>query len=83
MPVMDGFAATRRIRDIEKERGYREPAQTAVIVALTGLASERDEKEAFGAGVDVFMTKPVQFGELSKLVRRCENGTFQRKTSPV
>jgi CheY-like chemotaxis protein len=83
MPVMDGFAATRRIRDIEKERGYREPAQTAVIVALTGLASERDEKEAFGAGVDVFMTKPVQFSELSKLVRRCEDGTFQRKTSPV
>jgi CheY-like chemotaxis protein len=83
MPVMDGFAATRRIRDIEKERGYREPAQTAVIVALTGLASEKDEKEAFGAGVDIFMTKPVQFGELSKLVKRCENGTFQRKISPV
>ncbi|KAF2868757.1 hypothetical protein BDV95DRAFT_122460 [Massariosphaeria phaeospora] len=74
MPIMNGFEATRRIRRLEAERNRPKGAETAVIVALTGLASARDEDDAFKAGVDMFITKPVKFGELSSLLQRCQEG---------
>jgi CheY-like chemotaxis protein len=71
MPVMDGLEATRKIRALEKERQKRlrdaAPAP-ALIVALTGLASSRDQANAFASGVDLFMTKPVKFKEIGKLL---------------
>ncbi|CEJ62180.1 hypothetical protein PMG11_10688 [Penicillium brasilianum] len=65
MPVMDGFEATRAIRAIEKEREGCVPAK---IIALTGLSSLRDESRALESGVDVFLTKPVSFKEVSRLL---------------
>jgi len=44
----------------------------AYIVALTGLASHRDEDEALAAGVDQYITKPVQFGKLTMLLKEQE-----------
>ncbi|KAL4781804.1 hypothetical protein BJX76DRAFT_369575 [Aspergillus varians] len=67
MPVMDGFEATRAIRAIEKERGS-EFSTRAIIIALTGLSSSRDESEALASGIDLFLTKPVSFKEVSKLL---------------
>jgi CheY-like chemotaxis protein len=61
---MDGFEATRRIRHMEAENSLT-PAH---IVALTGLASDRDEDEAYDAGVDKFITKPVQFDKLKHVL---------------
>jgi CheY-like chemotaxis protein len=74
---MDGFTATREIRRIEHERCSAQSSSnpiTAYIIALTGLASDRDEDEAFAAGVDRFVTKPVQFDKLSKLLKQQEAG---------
>lgn len=65
MPIMDGFEATRSIRAIEKERDGCVPA---TIIALTGLSSSRDESEALASGVDLFLTKPVSFKDVSRLV---------------
>ncbi|RDW86235.1 putative sensor histidine kinase/response regulator [Aspergillus mulundensis] len=67
MPVMNGFEATRAIRAIEKERGT-EVSTPATIIALTGLSSSRDESEALSSGIDLFLTKPVSFKEVSKLL---------------
>jgi CheY-like chemotaxis protein len=78
MPVLDGFEATRQIRQIELERRgttYAEskPAPTpALIIALTGLASSRDQSEAFTSGVDLFLTKPVAFKEVGKMLDNWE-----------
>jgi CheY-like chemotaxis protein len=73
---MNGFTATREIRSIEHERCSAQlsfdPMTPAYIVALTGLASERDENEALAAGVDKFVTKPVQFNQLSRLLKQRE-----------
>jgi CheY-like chemotaxis protein len=74
MPVLDGFGATRQIRQIEHER--QEKARTAglpiptpaLIIALTGLASSRDQSEAFTSGIDLFLTKPVAFKEVGKML---------------
>ena len=76
MPVMNGFEATRLIREVEEEtvlrKGSEETFTPALIIALTGLASGRDQTEAFTSGVDVFMTKPVSFKEVGRLLDNWE-----------
>lgn len=68
MPVMDGFESTRRIRHFEKKRNMK----PATIIALTGLASSSTQKEAFGSGIDVFMTKPARLKDLAGIVTNTE-----------
>ncbi|KAI6768038.1 hypothetical protein HG530_006047 [Fusarium avenaceum] len=65
MPIMDGFEATRRIRAFESQRGLR----PALILALTGLASEEAQREATVSGLDMFLTKPVRLKELGPILR--------------
>jgi CheY-like chemotaxis protein len=68
MPVMNGFEATRAIREFETTNNLK----PAIIIALTGLANGRDQAEGFSAGCDIYMTKPVSFKELSKLLKNWE-----------
>lgn len=78
MPVMDGFEATRNIRALEESQhppSTTEPVAAippALIIALTGLASGRDQSEAFRSGVDLFLTKPVSFKEVGRLLDNWE-----------
>lgn len=76
MPVMNGFEATRAIRALENERDVYRPA---IIVALTGLSSSRDETEALNSGVDLFLTKPVSFKEVSRILQEWENGELSAR----
>lgn len=55
MPVMDGLDATKRIREL----GIRTP-----IIALTANAFAEDRERCIDAGMDGFLTKPVNAGEL-------------------
>jgi CheY-like chemotaxis protein len=45
----------------------------ALIIALTGFSSQNDRQIAFDAGVDVFMTKPVRFREVGKILEEWAN----------
>jgi CheY-like chemotaxis protein/anti-sigma regulatory factor (Ser/Thr protein kinase) len=65
MPVMDGSAATAAIRAIERDRGT---APTSYIIALTGLAADKDRQVAFDSGVDHFLTKPVSLKQLGVVI---------------
>lgn len=40
----------------------------ALIIALTGFSSQQDQEAAFECGVDVFMTKPVRFREVGRIL---------------
>ncbi|GKT56534.1 HSP90-like protein [Colletotrichum tofieldiae] len=64
MPVMNGFEATKRIREYEREHKL----QATTVVALTGLASSDARRDAESSGFDVFLPKPVRFAELQKLL---------------
>ncbi|KAF2015102.1 hypothetical protein BU24DRAFT_424008 [Aaosphaeria arxii CBS 175.79] len=66
MPVMDGMTATRRIREYEQKH----KAPRSYIIALTGLASASARLEAWSSGVDFFMTKPVDFKELGRVIEK-------------
>ncbi|KAK3082254.1 hypothetical protein LTS18_010671 [Coniosporium uncinatum] len=72
MPVKNGFEATREIREVEREvMESLPPSRTptaALIIALTGLASGRDQSEAFTSGFDLYMTKPVSMREVGRLL---------------
>ena len=66
MPVLDGYAATRRIRELEQERGLpRMP-----IVALTANAYAEDREQSIAAGMDDFISKPVNFHALQQVLGR-------------
>ena len=53
MPVMDGYTATKRIREHPK-------GQETVIIALTASVFEEDREKVLMAGCDEFMSKPFQ-----------------------
>ena len=64
MPVMDGYTATGKIRDWEKEQGL---APTPII-AVTANAGKHDREKCLKAGCSDYMTKPVPQEKLIHLV---------------
>uniref|UniRef100_A0A7I4AAM3 Uncharacterized protein n=1 Tax=Physcomitrium patens TaxID=3218 RepID=A0A7I4AAM3_PHYPA len=54
MPVMDGYEACKAVRSIEQEQQQKTP-----IIALTANAMASDEHKCLHAGMDAFLTKPM------------------------
>lgn len=65
MPEMDGFEATRAIRKMEGKRDRHTP-----IVALTASAMAGDREICLAAGMDDYLTKPIQLAALRDVVER-------------
>ncbi len=68
MPIMDGFAATKKIREIEKERNTTNPV---TIVALTANVSDDDKQKCLDCGMNDFVSKPIKRESISELLERC------------
>jgi signal transduction histidine kinase/CheY-like chemotaxis protein/HPt (histidine-containing phosphotransfer) domain-containing protein len=88
MPVMDGFEATRRIREMERGAELsRDAAATSrlPIVALTAHALAEIREECLVAGMDDFLVKPfdeLQIGEmLRRWIPRCERKPQKKDAS--
>ena len=65
MPVMDGLAATREIRRLE-----RPDAATIPIIALSANAFEEDVKQCLEAGMNAHLSKPVDIGLLKATLHK-------------
>lgn len=63
MSGMDGLEATRRIREKEKNTGKHIP-----IIALTAYAMTNDRERFLEAGMDNYLSKPVEFEELDEII---------------
>ncbi|MFM2253558.1 MAG: hypothetical protein RJB68_1895 [Pseudomonadota bacterium] len=65
MPVMDGLTATRIIR------GMPGPMGQVPIIVLTADVMNDAKEQAMAAGVNDFVTKPVQIGQLQAAMQKC------------
>ena len=65
MPVMDGVEATKLIRAAERDKGRHTP-----IVAMTAYAMGKDREKYLQAGMDYYISKPIEPGELYKLLEQ-------------
>jgi len=65
MPVMDGLEATKIIRETEKNTGHHTP-----IVALTAHAMKGDRERFLGAGMDDYLSKPLNSKDLYNTIKK-------------
>ncbi|NNM25352.1 MAG: response regulator [Phycisphaerales bacterium] len=69
MPEMDGFDATRTIRELETHGELRD-RERVPIIALTANAIKGDRERCLAVGMDEYVSKPVEPKELTELLRR-------------
>ncbi|HEY3656732.1 MAG TPA: PAS domain-containing protein [Steroidobacteraceae bacterium] len=67
MPVMDGFTATRRIREAELRSGS---ARRLPIIALTANVMSEDREHCIAAGMDAHLGKPLEPSQLADCLGR-------------
>jgi two-component system sensor histidine kinase/response regulator len=100
MPEMDGFEATRRIREFEAEkkstinnqpqlnmlRIQRSRQSTIPIIAMTAHAMTGDREKCIDAGMDDYVSKPINpealFSVIKKNARKSQGEKAQKQTQP-
>jgi CheY-like chemotaxis protein len=64
MPVMDGITSSSKIREYEEEHEL----PRAAIMAVTGVASSETQEQAFAAGIDDYLVKPLSLHDLKRIL---------------
>jgi Amt family ammonium transporter len=71
MPEMDGFTATRTIRELEAQnRVIHYNVSRLPIVALTANAIKGDRELCLAAGMDEYLSKPIEPSQLVEIINR-------------
>lgn len=65
MPYLDGYSATKTIRLKEQDMNYRTP-----IIAITAYALKGDREKCLTAGMDDYISKPINFSEVIDIVQK-------------
>jgi len=77
MPEMDGFEATHAIREREASLRRRTP-----IVAMTAHAMKGDEERCLLAGMDDYITKPLQSDDLMRIINKVKARQYGPASTP-
>jgi PAS domain S-box-containing protein len=77
MPEMDGFEATTHIRARERDTGRHLP-----IIAMTAHAMKGDRERCLEAGMDSYVSKPIQADELFRALAALTPAAASAKTGP-
>ena len=78
MPEMDGFEATKLIREKEGAGETHLP-----IIALTAHAMQGDEERCLSSGMDGYVSKPIQIAELFSVIDSVIPGLNRRSDNKV
>ena len=79
MPEMDGFTATKAIREEEKANGGHLP-----IIAMTAHAMKGDQERCLAAGMDAYLSKPIRAQELFTAIENLAGSAASRgKNAPA
>jgi two-component system sensor histidine kinase/response regulator len=65
MPVMNGYEATEKIRQIQKASGKHTP-----IIGLTANAMVGDKEKCLNAGMDDYVSKPMRKDDINNAIER-------------
>jgi CheY-like chemotaxis protein len=79
MPRMDGITATRAIRGSEARIGRKRTP----IAGLTCLSQPEDRARGFAAGMDEYLTKPIQSQALVSVLRSCVSPSHPHPAHPA
>lgn len=77
MPEMSGIEAAQAVRDREGATGRRLP-----IIALTAHAMQGDRERCLDAGMDGYLSKPIDVDELVEAVERAGHGVREARPRP-
>ena len=64
MPVMDGYTATRKIRELE-----RSDAKTVPIIAMTANAFQENAEKCIAVGMNAHLAKPLDIEKMKKTIK--------------
>jgi two-component system sensor histidine kinase/response regulator len=70
MPEMDGYEATRQLRELEKDAGQKHDYRRHYVVAMTANAMQGDREKCLASGMDDYISKPVTLGDLQSALQR-------------
>jgi CheY-like chemotaxis protein len=86
MPVMGGFDATRRIREMEAAGvtpGEAERPGRVPIIAMTAYAMKGDRESCLDAGMDDYIAKPIKMRELLTTINRVMSRSQPAELDPT
>jgi len=81
MPVLDGYGATREIREIEEGLAGNNSGQTPII-AMTAHAMEGDREKCLSMGMDDYISKPMTREGLVGVVKKWVNSGDGKPAEP-